>query len=322
MADGYAALRTGAAAVWLQRDFVTASGPDAGVFLQGQLSQDVLGLRQDHSAWSWVLQPTGKVDALVRITRRADDAFVLDTDRRWGEALVARLGRFRLRSKLDLEVADWACLGLRGPEVRRLAASLGITVGGDLAAGPLAIDASWPGLPGVDLVAPTVEVPPGVALASGEDYEALRIEAGIPRMGAELDERTIPAETGLVPLTVDFNKGCYTGQELVARIDSRGSRVARHLRVLRIDGPAAAGATLHHGGQLYQGVQLYQGGREVGVLTSVARVPAGAAAVSSGGSAEGWVGLGYVRRAVEPPATVLIGDGGPEARVEALPEAQ
>jgi aminomethyltransferase len=124
-------------------------------------------------------------------------------------------------------------------------------------------------------------------------------------MGAELTERTIPAETGLVERSVSFTKGCYTGQELVARIDSRGSRVPRHLRGVLVQGGDAppVGAALFGEGE--------QGERELGQLTSVALSP----------TLGGPVALAYVRREVEPPADVVLrwGSGDARARVEALP---
>jgi folate-binding protein YgfZ len=120
-------------------------------------------------------------------------------------------------------------------------------------------------------------------------------------MGRELNESTIPAEAGIVDRSVSFTKGCYTGQELVARIDSRGGNVPRRLRGLVLPGttPPPAGATLH--------VE----GKEVGVLTSAAVSPGLDAAVA----------LAYVRRAVEPPAEgELTWDGGSlVARIETLP---
>jgi folate-binding protein YgfZ len=275
-------LRSTGAAAWLARDVVAATGPEAGDFLQGQLSQDVAALASGSSAWSWVLQPTGKVDALVRVTR-LDDGWLLDTDAGWGEALVARLGRFKLRTKVDLEFRPWRVLAVRGSNLGQFSADV-------------VVDGSWPGLPGVDLLGENPAVPDQLPLAAEAEYEAARIEAGIPRMGAELTEKTIPAETGLVARTVSFTKGCYTGQELVARIDSRGSHVPRSLRGLRLGGPVEPGA------------DLVVEGKTVGTVTSVAESPA-----------HGWVGLGYTGRAVEPPARVAAGPEEVPAEVVALP---
>ncbi len=289
MAEEADLLWSSVGAVWLDREVLRAGGPDATGFLQGQLSQDVAGLAVGTSAWSWILQPTGKVDALLRVTRISDGDYLLDTDGGWGETLAARLNRYKLRTKIDIEPLGWRVLGLRGPGSSKLSAS------------GLSVDASWPGWEGIDLLGETVEIPTqpdgrAVPLVGDATYQAARIGAGVPVMGAELTDRTIPAETGLVERTVSFTKGCYTGQELVARIDSRGSHVARHLRGLRFPAPAQVGATL----------SLED--KEVGIVTSVAE-----------SATLGWIGLAYVRRAVEPPTAVSLAGTDLMVRVEALP---
>ncbi len=190
--------------------------------------------------------------------------------------------------KADVEAMEgWRCLAVRGPDAHRIA--------------PVGAAADWPGLPGVDLIGPAVEPPDGVRTCSLDAYEVVRIEAGVPAMGRELNESTIPAEAGIVDMSVSFTKGCYTGQELVARIDSRGGNVPRRLRGIVLTGDTAppAGATLH------------VDGKEVGVVTSSALSPGLAAPVA----------LAYVRRAVEPPAEgELTWDGGSAAaRIEVLP---
>ena len=289
--DDYAALRRSAGAVWLDRDVLLVAGPDAERFLQGQLSQDVAALGTGESSLSFLLQPQGKVDALLRVTRTGDDSFLLDTDGGFGEAVATRLQRFMLRVKLEITPVPWRCLAVRGPDAHARTPAPA-PPGHRLAA-------DWPGLPGVDLLGPDPVVPEGVPACDPAAFEVVRIEAGIPRMGPEMGEQTIPAETGLVDRSVSFTKGCSTGQELVARIDSRGGNVPRRLRGVRLagDGQPPAGAVLEHDG------------KEVGRLTSVARAPAGA------------VALAYVRREVEPPvdATVRWEGGQAEARVEPLP---
>jgi tRNA-modifying protein YgfZ len=244
-----------------ERDVVRVAGPDAETFLQGQLSQEVAALAQGSSAYSFVLQPQGKVDVFLRITRLGEDEFVLDTDAGWGERLVARLNRFKLRTKVDIE---------------------------ELAAGdapPAAV--APPKWPSID--------------DDGRPYELRRLEAGFPKMGAEADESTIPAELGayVIARAVSFTKGCYTGQELVARIDSRGGNVPRHLRLLRVDAAAPAGATLH------------LDGRDVGRITSAA----------PSGDSGAVVALGFVARSVEVPADLEVRwDGGTAvAHAVALP---
>jgi folate-binding protein YgfZ len=275
-------------ATWLERDVLAATGPEAATFLQGQLSQDVLALRDGDSAWSWVLGPTGKVDALVRVIRVSYEEWVLDTDSGWGDSVLARLNRFKLRTKVSLSALPWKVLGLR----------YGVAEIGSPGEA-IEVTAEWPRLlRGVDRLGSNPSVPDGWVVVPPEDYEARRVAAGLPKMGAELTEKTIPAETGLVELTVSFTKGCYTGQELVARIDSRGGNVPRRLRGLILPGPVAVGTDL---------VASAPDGRVVGVVTSAAR-----------GADGGWVGLAYVRRGVDPPLIVRAGDDGPEVEVREL----
>lgn len=294
---GYRAMRDGVAAATIERDVVTAEGPDAATFLQGQLSADVLVLAAGASAWSWVLQPGGKVEVLARITRLDADRFALDTDPGWGDALALRLKRFALRTKVDLSRPAWAVVALRGPDAQPPATGEGIEA---------VADASWPGLVGYDLLGPGPAVPPEAVVLDPADLEIARVESGIVRMGAELTERTIPAETGLIERTVSFTKGCYTGQELVARIDSRGSKVARRLCGLRLSWSGS--------GDIAAAAVLRSDDKDVGTVTSVAVSPR-----------LGPIALAYVRRAVDVGATVDVvapGDGGPlcvTALVSTLP---
>ena len=289
----YEALRGDVGAVVLERDAVRVAGPDADSFLQGQLSQDLAVVPPRGAAWSWLLQPTGKVTALVRVARLDADTFVLDTDAGFGEAVMERLVRFKLRVKADVEPdPDWRCASLRGPK-----------------AGDVDVDAPvvhpdpWPGLPGVDLLGPSVVPPEGVRLCGPEAYEAVRIEAGVPKMGAELSEATMPHEAGrwVLERTVSFTKGCYTGQELVARVDSRGGNAPRRLLGVVVERNVLPPA----------GATLGAGGRDVGRLTSVGESLRRRAPVA----------LALVQRAVDPPAEVTVTwDGGETpARVEALP---
>jgi len=291
LATDYQVLREAAGGVELARDFVRAAGPDVVAFLQGQLSQEVAGLAVDESTWALLLQPQGKVVAFLRVLRLGEEEYVLETDRGFGPAVVERLNRFKLRVKCDLDSLGWSCLAIRGPR------SHDVAVGGE----GHHVVADWPGLPGVDLVGESVRAPDGVPQCSPEAYEAVRIEAGIPVMGREMDEGTIPAESGVVDRSVSFTKGCYTGQELVARIDSRGGNVPRRLRGVVTVGDATPPA----------GASVRVDEKDVGGLTSVAFSPRLGATVA----------LAYVRRAVEPPAEVEVAwDGGRcPARVEALP---
>jgi folate-binding protein YgfZ len=286
MTDGYRALKDDVALVDLPRDVLRVSGRDAASFLQGQLSQDLdpLPVRIGSSADALLLQPTGKVEAMLRVTRWTEGAFLLDVDAGWGDSVEARLRRFLLRMDVAIEPLPWRCLALRGPRAH------------EVDTGALALQADWPGWPGVDLLGDPPPAPAGVPEATAEDYEAARIEAGVPRMGAELDDRTIPAEAGVVERSVSFTKGCFVGQELVARIDSRGGNVPRRLRGLVVEGKAAPPA----------GAAVAVGDKEVGRITSAARSPA-----------RGPVALAYLGRAVEVPAAVAVRWDGGEAAAEA-----
>jgi tRNA-modifying protein YgfZ len=221
------------------REVVRVHGPDAQAYLQGQVSQDLLPMAIGDRRWTFLLQPTGKVDVLARVERVADDDFVFDVDAGYGEALVARLNRFRIRVKADVEPLPWRVLCVLGC---------------------------------ADVIGPDPQPPVGVREGTAAELEAVRVADGWPAMGAEIEPgETIPGETGVVDVAVDFRKGCYPGQELVERMDSRGAAAPRSLRVLDVADGARPGDPVEHDGQ------------RVGVLTSVA----------------GGLGLGYVKRGVD-----------------------
>lgn len=279
----------------IERDVVEVSGPEATAYLQGQLSQDAERLYVGSTTWSFVLQPTGKVDSWARVTRMHDDEFLLDVDGGYGEALAARLQRFLLRTKAKIQLLDWSAVALRGPDAGTVEVP---------SEHVLRVPAGWPGTDGVDLLGRDVEIPPGVPTGSIDDYEAARIAAGVPAMDAELTEKTIPAEVGqwAIDGSVSFDKGCFTGQELVARIDSRGGRVPRHLRGLVVDGSAVVPPA---------GAEVLVDGAKVGEVTS--------SAVSARLGSP--IALAYVARAVDPPAAGVVTweDGEISATVHVLP---
>jgi folate-binding protein YgfZ len=300
LAAEYEALRTGLGAHRLARDVLSVSGADAASYLQGQCSQDLAGLEFGRAADSLLLAPEGKVVALIRVLRRDDDSFVLDVDAGFGEAVAARLGRFLLRAKVAVEALDWECIALRG-DIRD-------DIGGDIGGDGWSVPVEWNGWRGIDLLGPagTVTVTGDARWCGDGAWEACRIESGVPVMGRELDEGTIPAESGLVERAVSFKKGCYTGQELVARIDSRGNRVARRLCGLVIDAASDPAGLV--------GAELVGGDSEktLGRVTSAALCP-GLDAVGA---------LAYVHRSVEVPGAVTVrtGAGGDiAAQVRALP---
>jgi len=229
-----------------ERDVVTVSGVDAATFLQGQLSADVAGLATGDSTWSLLLEPQGKVDAWLRVWRSEPDRFLLDVDAGWGDPVLTRLRRFLMRVEVALEAVRWSWVGLRGPD----AATLAGHVDGAVLVAPV----DWRGVAGADVLGPELAVSDKVSVLTPEAAEALRIRCGWPAMGRELDDTVIPAEAGtwLVENSVSFTEGCYTGQELVARVDSRGSNTPRRLRGVVIEAAPAppAGAEVVHNGEV------------------------------------------------------------------------
>ena len=293
---GYRALRTSVAAHRLDRDVVSVSGPDATTYLQGQASQDVAGLEVGATAETLLLSPQGKLDAFLRVTRTGIDEYLLDTDPGFGPVVQARLERFRLRVKVDIEPQSWQCLAVRGPEAQ----GSGV-VSAEIAADPsvLRLPVDWPGFSGFDLLGPATGgagadawVVDTVRRAGHDAFEAARIEAGLPVNGRELTEATIAAEAGLVERTVSFDKGCFTGQELVARLDSRGSKVARKLAGLVVGTRSDADGLPRVGAAVWTS----DGEHEVGHLSSVAWSP----------HFDAPVGLATLHRRVTPPETVQL----------------
>ncbi|HEX3461036.1 MAG TPA: glycine cleavage T C-terminal barrel domain-containing protein, partial [Acidimicrobiales bacterium] len=294
MIAGYRALRDSVGAHRIRRDALSVSGPDAVTYLQGQCSQDLAGLAVGETTESLLLSPQGKLDAFVRVTRTGPDTFVLDTDPGFGQVVQARLLRFRLRVKVEIEPLDWQGMAVRGPDADRAG-----VIPAEVASDPsvLRLPVDWPGCSGFDLLGPggggegfESWVDPSVLRVGEGAWEAARIEAGLPVNGRELTEATIAAEAGLVERTVSFTKGCFTGQELVARLDSRGSKVARKLAGLVIaedgDGLPPVGAA----------VWTADGEHEVGQLTSVAWSPGFDAPVA----------LATLHRRVSPPEPVTV----------------
>lgn len=256
------------------RDVVTVTGPETETYLQGQLSQDVASMEVGDVAWSFVLQPQGKVDTWMRVDRAGPDTFRMDTEVGAGPGLLARLERFRLRTRTELTLDEGVeVLAVRGAEV----------IDG--------VPCGWPGVPGSDVFDPVPDrLPSDLPTAASEGdpaaLEVLRIIAGVPAMGAEITAEVIPAELGqwVIDASVSFNKGCYTGQELVARIDSRGGNVPRQLRgfVGAVEPAVVVGAP------------VAVDGSEVGTITS-AEV-----------DGDRTVALAFVHRSVDPPASASV----------------
>lgn len=301
------ALRHEVGAVRLQRDVIRGRGADVITYLQGQLSQDVAGLTPGVAVRSLVLEPTGKVDGWFRVWSGSDDEVLIDLDAGAGAAVLERLNRFRLRVAAEFELLDWQLVAIRGPATPTIDDPAVLAVGAQLVT-----TTDWAGLTGLDLLGPSLDLPEGLRSVAPAALEVLRIESGQPAMGlelgAELDPQVIPAEAGewLIEQSVSFSKGCYTGQELVARVDSRGSNTPRKLRGVLIGGDQEPPA----------GAEVVVADTVRGALSSVGRSAELGAPVA----------LAYVHRSVEPgtPAVVrwTAADGSTvlsDGEVRALP---
>jgi folate-binding protein YgfZ len=188
------------------RAYVRVKGPDAVDYLDRMLSNDVPAVG---SVDALLLTPKAKVIAPVLVWRRGEDDVLLLTEPELGETLRAQLARMRFAAKCEIEPEEHTS-----------------TIVFDEA----------DGIPNRDYGLPAVEVLDSPLAADSEEaLEALRIEAATPRFGREIDDRVLPAEAGLDERAISFTKGCYPGQEPVARQHFRG-KVNRRLRVLEVDG--------------------------------------------------------------------------------------
>jgi len=216
----------------LQRDVITATGADARTYLHSQLSQDIASMRVGETRQSLLLQPTGKLDGIIRVTCVEGETFVLDVDNGCGEAVLARLNRFKIRVKVELSLGreSWVA-------VRNVQSPL-----------PGSVPAWRCDGTAVDLRGEGVEA--GIKQGSLDDFEEARIIAAWPTMNVDITESSIPAETGITDVAVSFTKGCYPGQELVERMDSRGSIAPRQLRYVVVGDSTVVGQEVDHDGRV------------------------------------------------------------------------
>ena len=294
--SGYLALREDAAIVEGAHDVVWATGEDTVEFLDGLVSQSVAPLDVGEAAPSLLLAPQGKLRATLWVLR-GRDRIGLVSDHGIGQTVAGDLNRFKLRVDVTLSLDPRPADAIWGPKSAPALETAGLPVpapgrfveAGDLAVAALPFTRS--GLArfvviGVEDLADRT----GLTVADPLAAAAVRVEAGEPVMGVDIDERTIPQEGVSVDAAVDFDKGCYLGQELVARIDSRG-RVNRHLRGIQV-----AANVLPP-----EGADVVAGDRVVGKISSVAESLALRAPVA----------LSLVRREVEPGQAVeLRWEGG------------
>jgi folate-binding protein YgfZ len=288
------------------RGKLLVSGPDAAEYLQGQLTNDVEALEPGEGQYAALLDRKGHMQADMRVLRPAAEEVWIDTE---PEAIAAARRHLEMYSiGRDVKVADVGAertiLSLIGPRSVEIAGTAALPENACETAAVAGVECLVAGTAtGVDLIAAAAEaerlrealLAAGAVEVSAAAAEILRIESGTPRFGAEMGTETMPAEAGIVEDTVSFTKGCYIGQETVARLHYKG-RPNRHLRGLRLSAPAEPGAALR------------LGEKEVGQL--------GGAAVSP---ALGPIGLAILRREAEPGAELAVGEDGVTARVVDLP---
>ncbi len=233
------------------RDVVFVQGDDAQAFLHSQLAQDLSSVAISESVESLLLEPSGHVVALARVVRHADTVYTLDVDAGLGDVVINRLSKFILRAKVTMRLSDFVVHSYWGHGAR---GAVGQGIGRASVAWAVAGSDGYQDA--VDFVGLDADAPKIGDEASQKEWQMHRTDLHWPRVGTDIDVGDIPASTGVTSVAVSFTKGCYPGQELVERMDSRGSNAPTVLRALR----AAS----------YQvGDVIHQDGVDIGHITSV-----------------------------------------------------
>jgi folate-binding protein YgfZ len=291
-----------------ERGKLALTGRQAKEFLQGQVSNDIEALERGHGCYAAFLTPKGKMLGDLRVLNTGDE-LLLDTERVALQELFNMIRRFRVGYDVEVHkrTLERGLLSLIGPQAAELV-------------GPAELDGEHRNAPvsigdvellairtdvGVDLLCESTQTAElraalaqaGAVVVSEEAIEALRIERGRPRYGIDLDDSVIPQEAGLNERAVSFTKGCYVGQETVARLYYRG-KPNRQLRGLRCSASVRAGD------------EVTFEGRPVGQIGSAAVSPR-----------LGPIALSLVRREAPPGSTVAVGADGTRAEVVELPFA-
>jgi folate-binding protein YgfZ len=298
-----------------ERGKLALTGAGAVEFLNGQVTNELASLRPGEGRYAAFLTAKGKMLGDLRILAVGDDGdgvpaeLLLDTERSALQALFDMIRRFKVGYDVELHkrTVERGLLSLIGPAALSTAGAEALADAPEHASIATEVD----GAPvvaartdvGVDLICDAADTPRltasllarGALAVSEQAAECLRIESGRPRFGIDIDDTTIPQEAGLNERAVSFTKGCYVGQETVARLHYRG-KPNRHLRGLLLSAPAATGE------------ELRLGERGVGRVGSSVISPE-----------LGPIALALVRREAEPGATVSVGENGVTATVTALP---
>jgi tRNA-modifying protein YgfZ len=305
--DGqYRALREEAGFLPRARAKLIVRGPDAAEYLQGQLTNDIESLAPERGCYAALLNRKGHLQADMRVLRLEAGELWLDVEPLAAESALTHLRTYSVGRDVEVEDATdrWAIVSLIGPRSAELSGFEGL--------GPEHGQRyrDWDGTEvlgvatdvGLDLITQTerearlIELLKGVGAAEVSEpaAEIVRVESGRPRFGVDMGPESMPAEAGITERAVNFEKGCYIGQEPVARLHYRG-KPNRTLRGLRLSAPAAHGDS------------LLLGEREVGSIGTVCLSPS-----------LGPIALAIVRREAED-GRLTVGDGGVTAEVVELP---
>ncbi len=306
--DGqYRALREEAGFLARTRAALIVRGSDAAEYLQGQLTNDIEALAAERGCYAALLDRKGHIQADMRVLRLETGELWLDLEPAPAESVLKHLRTYSIGRDVEVEDATdrWGIVSLIGPRSGEVSGFEGL--------GPEFAQRyrDWDGTEvlavatdvGLDLItqaereARLIELlkAAGAAEVSEAAAEIVRVESGRPRFGVDMGPESMPAEAGITERAVNFEKGCYVGQEPVARLHYRG-KPNRTLRGLRLSAPAAHGDS------------LLLGEREVGTIGTVCLSPS-----------LGPIALAIVRREAEEGDRLTVGDGGVTAEVGALP---
>ncbi len=306
--DGqYRALREEAGFLTRDRTALSVNGPDAAEYLQGQLTNDTEALEPGRGCYAALLDRKGHLTSDLRVLRLEGGDFFCDLEPAAAETVLKHLRTYSIGREVEIADAtdEWAVISVIGPRAADLSGFEGI--------GPEHSQRfrQWDGIDvlgvatdaGVDLIvkaedAESIEAAletVGAVRVGDEAAEIIRIESGRPRFALDMGAEHMPAEAGIVERAVNFEKGCYIGQEPVARLHYRG-KPNRTLRGLRLSAAAA------------HGEPLLLGEKEVGAIGTACLSPA-----------HGPIALAIVRREAEVGENLAVGDGSTTAEVVELP---
>jgi len=282
-------------------------GPDGAEFLQGQLTNDVEALEPEAGCYAALLDRKGHMQADMRVLRLSTGDLWLETEPEVAGTVERHMRMYSVGRDVQIEDAssDWAIVSVIGPAAAEAAGAPPVApehaqryyerAGVEILA--VATDL------GLDLIVRAHHLDDLREMLAGSDAvevseaaaEIVRVESGRPRFGREMTTATIPQEAGIEDRAVSFTKGCYIGQETVARLHYRG-RPNRHLRGLRLEAPVATGDA------------IALGDREVGRVGTAVLSPA-----------HGPIALAVIRREAEPGARVEVGQAAVGGEVADLP---